>query len=44
MEKLVVVCIDDPLIHSKFLDDHVEYVKLVLLVLKNERFYADLKK
>ena len=42
--KFVVVYFDDILIYSKSLDEHVEYIKCVLAVLRKDCLYANLEK
>ncbi|XP_043807317.1 uncharacterized protein LOC110602059, partial [Manihot esculenta] len=42
--KFVVVYFDDILIYSRSLDEHIEHVRLVLQVLRQESLYAKLKK
>src|SRR2546428_8062824 len=42
--RFVVVYFDDILIYSKDVDEHVEHVKLVLNVLREQNLYAKLKK
>ncbi|XP_057487761.1 uncharacterized protein LOC130773830 [Actinidia eriantha] len=42
--KCVVVYFDDILIYSKNLDDHVQHLKSVLDVLRQEKLFANLKK
>ena len=42
--KFVVVYFDDILIYSKYLDEHVIYVRLVLAKLREEKIFAKLKK
>ena len=42
--KFVVVYFDDILIFSKSLDDHIEHLRAVLAVLKEEQLYANLAK
>ena len=42
--KFVVVYFDDILIYSKSYEEHLEYVKAVLDVLRKERLYANFKK
>src|SRR3989440_8714086 len=42
--RFVVVYFDDILIYSKDVDEHVEHVKLVLDVLREQNLYAKLKK
>ena len=42
--KSVVVYFDDILIYSKGLDEHIEHLQSVLIVLRKEKLYANLKK
>ena len=42
--KFVVVYFDDILIFSKFLDNHIEHLRAVLAILKEEQLYANLAK
>ena len=42
--KFVVVYFDDILVYSQSLDEHVEHVRLVLEVLRNEKLFANLDK
>ena len=42
--KFIVVYIDDILIFSKCLDDHIEHVRLVLIALHENSLFANLKK
>jgi len=42
--RFVVVYLDDILIYSKNIDDHVVHLKSVLDVLRKERLFANLKK
>jgi hypothetical protein len=42
--KFVVVYFDDILIYSKSLDEHVEHIRYVLVVLREQKLYANLEK
>ncbi|XP_073133503.1 uncharacterized protein [Henckelia pumila] len=42
--KFVVVYFDDILVYSKNLDDHVGHLRVVLITLRTENLYANLKK
>lgn len=44
IEKFVVVCFDDILIYCKAVDEHTMHVKSVLVVLRKEQLYGNLKK
>jgi hypothetical protein len=42
--KFVVVYFDDILIYSKSLDEHIEHIRYVLVVLREQKLYANLEK
>jgi hypothetical protein len=42
--KFVIVYFDDILIYSKSLDEHVEHIRYVLVVLREQKLYANLDK
>jgi len=44
IDKFVVVYFDDILIYSKSLDENVEHIQSVLVVLREQKFYANLDK
>ncbi|GJV53055.1 putative reverse transcriptase domain-containing protein [Tanacetum coccineum] len=44
LNKFVIVFIDDTLIYSKTQEEHVEYLRLVLEMLKKEKLYAKFSK
>jgi hypothetical protein len=44
LDKFVVVFIDDILIYSKFEEEHVEHLRIVLETLREKKLYAKLSK
>ena len=44
LDEFVIVLIDGILIYSKDEDQHAEYLRIILQILKNQRLYAKFKK
>ena len=44
LDQFVIVFIDDMLVYSKRQEEHEEYLRTVLQVLKDKKLYAKLKK
>ena len=42
--KFVVVYFDDILVYSKGLNEHIEHLRCVMVVLRTEKLFANLKK